>query len=594
MTFYNNLAILKKSALPIYRKYFNPFERRNLGRFVNLIFIILLEFFNLLILPTFYQSTSNLDKAILGEKSEFLRIGFFFAISKLLIESSCFFQNLLRDSTIESLKNEISKDSMECIKSGAITTFGVKDKSKHDVQSIVFDDSHTTSLNAVYKPTNIIFSFIRILYVAVFFLAQLNPRDNLSSRIPATLSILIAPICAFIAGISSNFLSQYIGGYLTKFDRERRDAKRKVKSSITFALENANDIAVRRGENFERDNINSKIDDLSKIEKIYRIIYNFRTPISVISSSINLITSYILLRFFSYEQPSKTTNVAEVALINSNLTIFSQSLSYFFGSETKYIERMNDAASRIDDLNRDIQNSKTSRNISQTTGANKFAIKKLEFIMGERRTRLHEFPSFNKGDIIRIYGPCGTGKSTLIHCITGIYKEINSMNIELPIDDAEKIEHLTKEPLKIREGFSLFQQIIYPKKLENLLPGERQEIDEEILDLVRAFIPNFNFTNRIHETINWNIYLSDGQKQICAIISAIIKKPELLLLDEAMCSLDKETKFKIQEYLKNIPNLTIFFVDHSPLLGDRKFETETINLADHLQFSPRKIQQIER
>ncbi len=594
LNFYDNLAIFKKSAFPIYQKYFNPFERKNLWRFASLIIVISLEFFNFLVLPTFYQSYSNLDEAILGEKNEFFKAGMSFLFGRFMTNFSHSAQSMMTSITVESLKHEIHRDSTEYIRSGAATTLGSKDKPKHNLQSILRQDIPTATFNAIYQPRDFILSLIRIAY-SIFFFAKLHPRDGFFSRIPASFFSFITPIIALMIGKMINFPSQYIGKYVTKLDRERYDIEIEVTSALNFASDHANDVAVRKGEDFEANHINSKLEKLRKIDTKYNIISSLMMPLYVITGSLETLISYMFIKFFSYEPPTEKINVAEASLIDSNLSSLTRSLDAFFGSNTQYIERMRKAVSRINSLNQDTQDSKKPREgISKIVGANRFRINNLEFPMGEKMVLLRNFPSFNRGSIIRLNAASGTGKSTFLNCIAEIYKKINSMNIELPVDDIKNIAHLTKEPLEIRGGFSLLQHIIYPKKPEDFHQDEIQEIHQKILNLIQEFVPNFTFKDQIQETINWEACLSSGQKQICAIISAIIKNPELLLLDEAMNSIDEDTKFKIQEYLGKIPNLTIIFVDHSPLSGERKFETETINLTDHLHFSQNDAQEFTR
>ncbi len=77
-----------------------------------------------------------------------------------------------------------------------------------------------------------------------------------------------------------------------------------------------------------------------------------------------------------------------------------------------------------------------------------------------------------------------------------------------------------------------------------------------------------NFTMNLPEQYNFIIgemacKISEGQKQRIAIARAVIKKPKLLILDEAMSSLDSETEEKIMDNIKReFSDSTIILVSH--------------------------------
>ena len=56
--------------------------------------------------------------------------------------------------------------------------------------------------------------------------------------------------------------------------------------------------------------------------------------------------------------------------------------------------------------------------------------------------------------------------------------------------------------------------------------------------------------------------LSGGQKQKIGLARALIKKPQIILLDEALSNIDKESREEIFEYLYSNDNLTIVSISH--------------------------------
>lgn len=71
--------------------------------------------------------------------------------------------------------------------------------------------------------------------------------------------------------------------------------------------------------------------------------------------------------------------------------------------------------------------------------------------------------------------------------------------------------------------------------------------------------------------------LSSGQAQIVMLIRAIIKKPEVLILDEALCNIDDYKAKKIISYIHdNLPNTIMIIVAHQTKLVNELFDCAII------------------
>ena len=111
----------------------------------------------------------------------------------------------------------------------------------------------------------------------------------------------------------------------------------------------------------------------------------------------------------------------------------------------------------------------------------------------------------------------------------------------------------------------LFPELIFQSTLyENLLYGNNRNIDEkQILDLMKEL-------NLFKESHNYNLKklidnksLSSGQMQKIAFIRALLSKPDILLLDEAVSNLDDSSKSTIFDLLK-VQKVTIINSTHDP------------------------------
>jgi ABC-type bacteriocin/lantibiotic exporter with double-glycine peptidase domain len=107
--------------------------------------------------------------------------------------------------------------------------------------------------------------------------------------------------------------------------------------------------------------------------------------------------------------------------------------------------------------------------------------------------------------------------------------------------------------------------------LENISYGTKYT-EKETLDLLKKFGID-NFFNKFEKGIYTNVgkegsKLSGGQKQIMALIRAIIHQKKIILLDEPTSSLDTETKKIFIDLIQTIKDKTIVVVTHDKTIYD--------------------------
>lgn len=149
-----------------------------------------------------------------------------------------------------------------------------------------------------------------------------------------------------------------------------------------------------------------------------------------------------------------------------------------------------------------------------------------------------------------IIGPNGSGKSTFLGLISGIYSP-NSGKIEV---SSNNFGYVGPVPL-----------IFTGSLRDNLLYGVEKKVeDEELMMMVNKFnLFSKNLSIQILEKGVDNQSLSSGQMQKIAFIRALLKMPEVLLLDESTSNLDINSKNLIFDILQN-QNLTIVNSTHDP------------------------------
>ena len=170
----------------------------------------------------------------------------------------------------------------------------------------------------------------------------------------------------------------------------------------------------------------------------------------------------------------------------------------------------------------------------------------------------------NKGDIISIIGPSGTGKSTLLRCLN---------MLEIPTEgeiiiDGENITDPEVDLSKIRQKMGMvFQNFnLFPHKMviENvmmapidLLGIKQQEAYNEALNLLEM-------VGLKSKAMNYPEELSGGQQQRVAIARALAMKPQIVLFDEPTSALDPTMVSEVLSVIKMLAKqgLTMMIVTH--------------------------------
>ncbi len=170
----------------------------------------------------------------------------------------------------------------------------------------------------------------------------------------------------------------------------------------------------------------------------------------------------------------------------------------------------------------------------------------------------------NKGDQVAIVGPSGSGKSTMISLLQRFYEPTDG---EIKFNGKPTKEIGLKE---LRNQMALVPQevILFGGSIsENIAYGKPEASEEEITEAARKanaldFIKQFpeGFDTLVGER---GVQLSGGQRQRIAIARAVLKSPEILILDEATSSLDSESERLVQDALDRLmENRTSIVIAH--------------------------------
>ncbi|APF20771.1 ABC transporter related protein [Caldithrix abyssi DSM 13497] len=168
------------------------------------------------------------------------------------------------------------------------------------------------------------------------------------------------------------------------------------------------------------------------------------------------------------------------------------------------------------------------------------------------------------GQVVALIGRTGSGKSTIIKLIARIY---DAPDDSILIDDIP----IKKIPLKtLREhiGYVPQETFLFSDTIRNNIAFARPDASLEEIEWAARMA-------EVHQSIvefpdgydtllgERGINLSGGQKQRLTLARALLKKPSILLLDDALSAVDNLTEERILQHLKQVmKNKTCFWVSH--------------------------------
>lgn len=168
--------------------------------------------------------------------------------------------------------------------------------------------------------------------------------------------------------------------------------------------------------------------------------------------------------------------------------------------------------------------------------------------------------AFKPGHTYALVGPTGGGKTTTASLMARLY-DPTSGTVFLSGRDIRSYEH--KERTQ-KIGFILQEPFLFTGTVrDNLVYGNERYQDYSV-EQVHAVLEKADLTkllNRFEQGLETPVRatgdaISLGQKQIIAFIRAVLREPELLILDEATANIDTVTEQLLEEILKKLPPTT--------------------------------------
>ncbi|PET48512.1 multidrug ABC transporter ATP-binding protein [Bacillus cereus] len=391
------------------------------------------------------------------------------------------------------------------------------------------------NVSALFSPNLLrVFSGIFDFFFALFIMF------NLSVKLTGIIVIII-PIYFVISKYSSKMIS--------KSTTNVYESSAVLNAEMYETLNGIEDIKLLNGKNIQTNKIKAKLNDVIKSalkQSLHFIFFmqnlivtnNFVTVIVLLVSGILILQNQLTIGVYT-----------SFSIYMAKLLATTQAL----GSLDITLKPVCISIKRIKEFfNLDVENTLGTNIIKEPINSIEF--KDVCFKYNENSDLI--FDHFNvqieKGDKLLIDGINGSGKSTFIKLLTGLYQPKSGKILINNID----YNLIHKESIRARIG--IVSQNIFLFKgtiLDNILYGQTNKTKEDVVKLIKRYHLTSHL-NRFENGLDTIIVqdgssVSGGQAQFIAFLRAILTQRDIILLDEAASNLHIDTRNLMYEILQN-------------------------------------------
>lgn len=414
-----------------------------------------------------------------------------------------------------------------------------------DVLSRITNDVDAIS-NALQQSFTQIVSGVLTVTLALTMMYMINPKMAIIGTMIIPLSLLVTKL---------------VVGKSQKLFKNQQDALGELNSTVTEMYTGYNEILL----------YNQQVESVEKFKKINENLKENAFKAQFVSSTIaplNALVTYLA--------------IGAVAVVGTADVIAGTFLVGQLQAFIRYIWQINDPLSQISNLSSQIQSAFAAlgrvielleepeevpeanppKHLSEVAGNVDFEHVKFGYYEENLMKDLNV--NVKSGQMVAIVGPTGAGKTTIINLLLRFY-DVKGGSIKI---DGVDIRDLPREELRSMFGMVLQDTWLYSGTIyDNIRYGRLDARKDEIINAAKmANVHHFirtlpdGYNSHINEEAN---NISQGEKQLLTITRAILKDPQILILDEATSSVDTRLEKMLQEAMQRVmKGRTSFVIAH--------------------------------
>lgn len=360
---------------------------------------------------------------------------------------------------------------------------------------------------------------------------------------------------ALVYAALGTVLTHLIGRPLVGLNFQQQRFEADFRFNLVRARENAEQIALLRGEGVERIRLSARFGHV--VENFIAIMQRTKklTAFTATYSQASVIFPYILVA------PAYFANRVQLGGLMQTASAFGsvqESLSFFI-SAYRTLAEWQSVVARLDGFeaavaSADAARADGARHVAEI-GGDAIRLQDLTVALpnGMPLVTTTDF-SFRAGERTLVTGPSGSGKSTLFRVIAGIWP-FGKGTVHIPAQSS--LMMLPQRPY-FPVG-TLAAAIAYP--------AEAEAFGTERIGDALASVGLPALVARLGEDAHWNRMLSLGEQQRLGVARALLHGPQYLFLDEATASLDEPSEAALYRLLgERLPATTIVSIGHRATL----------------------------
>ena len=396
-------------------------------------------------------------------------------------------------------------------------------------------------------------------------------------------------LAALFYGIAMSGLMLWIGRKLPGAVSRRNEAEAKLRFELTRLRENAESVALIRGEADERRALRTTYDDL--VGRWLAVVRRHGHITWLTNGSGVFIPVLPLLlaapKYLSGEFTlGQVTQLAgafmQVQVAIAWLVDNFRALAQCYAS----MHRVTELTNAIDDIAGDFDRNHTSGVVLAPSGTG--AVRLDELTIADRAGRVlidHANARIEAGEKVMVSGESGTGKSTLVRALAGLWPWGTGV-IALP--EGASVAFIPERaylPAGTLRGVLLY-------------PAQSLPVDDAVLTEALAEAGLGYLAQRLDESDRWDQTLSNGERQRLAVARLLVQRPELVILDGATSALDEGGEARLMATLvATLEGSTLISVGLRPgleALHDRKLVLSRGERGAHLASVPLRPATVSR
>lgn len=293
---------------------------------------------------------------------------------------------------------------------------------------------------------------------------------------------------------------------------------------------------------YENKNFDQISDDLQEVSTDAMQFMAMFNPIIMLAANLTIVFLLYLSRDWVQSQDISVGQI--VAFINymTQLMFATSVMTRVF---TMYIKAKT-SNERIDEVfNLEVADTKADKEIQPEDISKGIHVKDLSYRYGDGELSLdHINFHLKSGECLGIIGATGSGKTTLVHLLVGLLSPTDG---QIKVGD-KRLTSNNMESLRRYMGYVPQDKILFSNSVkENVLFGETEDT-EAFKDIIEQACAEFIY-GMIDQEDSWigkgGVNISGGQKQRLSLARALMKVPDILILDDSTSALDAITEKRI-------------------------------------------------